>query len=215
VDAGDYALFASADPSYIPENYTPPPGLVEQLAEVGVDPDSVTHVIITHAHYDHYAGVATKTNGVSSPTFPNARHLLGRADWENPDLQKALGNRDSAEALSLGVIEARGLLDLVDGERRVTTGVTALAAPGESPGHQIVRVNSRGQTLYCLGDLFHHAVEVQDIDLMSSWCDALTNKKSRRELIRNALSQDAVLIAAHMPPGRLAGSLTDPRFLTE
>jgi len=92
--------------------------------------------------------------------------------------------------------------------------VTALAAPGESPGHQIVRVHSGGQTLYCLGDLFHHAVEVEDIKLMSNWCDALTNTKSRQELIRAALSEDAVLVAAHMSPGRLTVSSDGPRFLT-
>ncbi len=214
VDAGDYALFASADPSYIPENYTPPPTLTEQLADIGVGRNDVTHVVITHAHYDHYAGVTTRADGTHSPTFPRARYLLGKADWDSPEMQKALGERDSAEAVSLGVLHAYGLLELVDGEKRLTPEVTALAAPGESPGHQIVRVHSGGQTLYCLGDLFHHAVEVEDIKLMSNWCDALTNTKSRQELIRAALSEDAVLVAAHMPPGRLTGPLDGPRFLT-
>jgi glyoxylase-like metal-dependent hydrolase (beta-lactamase superfamily II) len=214
VDAGDYALFASADPSYIPENYTPPSTLIEQLADIGVGRNDVTHVVITHAHYDHFAGVTTKTNGTYSPTFPRARYLLGRADWDNPEMRRALRERDSAEAVSLGVLDASGLLELVDGEKRLTPEVAALAAPGESPGHQIVRVHSGGQTLYCLGDLFHHAVEVEDIKLMSNWCDPPTNTKSRQELLKAALSENAVLVAAHMPPGRLTGSLDDVRFLT-
>ena len=213
VDAGDYALFASVDPSYIPENYTPPSNLVAQLAEIGVRRNDVTHVVITHAHYDHYAGVTTKTEAGYLPTFPHARHLLGKADWENPEMQKAIGERGSAEMLTLGALEASGLIDLVDGERRLTPEVAVLAAPGESPGHQIVRVHSGGKTLYCLGDLFHHAIEVEDINLMASWCDALANKKSRLQLIRAALSEDAALVAAHMPPGRLAGSTENPRFL--
>jgi hypothetical protein len=75
-----------------------------------------------------------------------------------------------------------------------------------------VKVHSGGQTLYCLGDLFHHVVEVEDIKLMSRWCDALANIKSRRALIRSALGEDAVLVAAHMPPGRLVGSVESPRF---
>jgi glyoxylase-like metal-dependent hydrolase (beta-lactamase superfamily II) len=214
VDAGNYALFASADSSFIPENYTPPQGLAEQLAEIGVGRNDITHVVITHAHYDHFAGVTSKADGTYSPTFPRARYLLGRADWETPEMQKALGERDSAESVSLGVLRTADLLELVVREKRLSSDVTALAAPGESPGHQIVRVHSDGQTLYCLGDLFHHAVEVEDIRLMSNWCDAPTNMKSRQELIRAALSEDAVLVAAHMPPGRLAGSLDNLRFLT-
>ena len=213
VDAGDYALFASADPSFISDNYVPPSTLIEQLAEIGVGRGDVTHVVITHAHYDHFAGVTVRADGTYSPTFPRASYLLGRADWDNPEMQKALGERDSAESVSLGVLRASGVLELVDGEKRLTPEVTVLAAPGESPGHQIVRVHSGGQTLYCLGDLFHHAVEVEDIKLMSNWCDAPTNIKTRRELIRAALSEDAVLVAAHMSPGRLSGSPNDLRFL--
>jgi len=213
VDAGDYAQFVSADPSYAPENYLPPPTLIGQLAEIGVGGSDVTHVVITHAHYDHFAGVTKKVGGRYSPTFPRARYLLGRADWENPEMQKVLSEKDSTESVTLGVIRSSGLLDLVDGEERLTPRVTIVASPGESPGHQIVRAHSGGQTLYCLGDLFHHIVEVEDVELMAQWCDAMANKKSRQELIRVALKEDALLVPAHMQHGRSSGSVESPRFL--
>src|SRR5208283_6181254 len=56
VDAGDYAS-AFTDPTNIPANYKPPPGLLEQLEGAGVRPEAIKHVVITHAHFDHYAGV--------------------------------------------------------------------------------------------------------------------------------------------------------------
>lgn len=213
VDAGNYVLFASVDPSFVRDDYTPPPTLTEQLSEIGVDRNDVTHVVITHAHYDHFAGVTTRIDGTYLPTFPLARYFLGRADWENPEMRKALVEKESAESSSLGILNASGLLELVDGEKQLTTEVTVIPAPGESPGHQIVRVRSGGQTLYCLGDLFHHAVEVENTNLMSSWCDAPTNVETRQKLLRMALRENAVLVAAHMPPGRLAGSLDDLRFV--
>jgi len=214
VDAGDYALFASADPSYVCDGYAPPATLTEQLAEMGVFRETITHVVITHSHYDHYAGVTTKAGGTYVPTFPSARHLLGRRDWENPEMQRALQVKESPESATLGVLNASGLLEIVDGGRILTSEVTLIPAPGESLGHQIVRVHSQGQTLYCLGDLFHHAVEVENINLMSSWCDAPTNIRSRKELLERALREDAVLVAAHVSPGRLEGSPDNPRFVT-
>ena len=106
-----------------------------------------------------------------------------------------------------------GLLELVDGNLDLTPEVRILAAPGESPGHQIVRVHSQGQTLYCLGDLFHHPVEVEQPAWMVKWADAYTNLTSRQWLIQAALQENALLVAAHMPVGRVEGTLANPRWV--
>jgi len=213
VDAGNYSLFAAADPSYTLKGYVPPSPLATQLEDLGVRRHDVTHVVITHAHYDHYAGVTEKTGELYTPAFPSARYYLGRADWESPEMQKALSSRESAESISLGVLHSLGLLELVDAESSLTQEVCVLPCPGESPGHQIVRLNSTGQNLYCLGDLFHHAVEVENIKLMSSWCDSPANIKSREWLLTRALAEEAVLVAAHMPPGRLSDTPDGLRFI--
>jgi glyoxylase-like metal-dependent hydrolase (beta-lactamase superfamily II) len=213
VDAGNYSLFAAADPSYSLQGYVPPPPLKTQLENIGVGRHDVTHVVITHAHYDHYAGVTEKIGETYSPTFPSARYYLGRAEWENPEMQKALSAPESAESISLGVLHSLDLLELVDAESVLSQEVSVLPCPGESPGHQIVRLSSMGQNLYCLGDLFHHAVEIENIKLMSSWCDSPTNIKSREELLTRALAEDAVLVAAHMPPGRLSDTSEGLRFI--
>src|SRR5437588_3679922 len=55
VDANDYAAISSDSP-YLPPNYTPPPGLVAQLLEKGIRPEDITHLVITHLHFDHYVG---------------------------------------------------------------------------------------------------------------------------------------------------------------
>jgi glyoxylase-like metal-dependent hydrolase (beta-lactamase superfamily II) len=213
VDAGDYSRFTAGEPSYIPENYKPPPPLTEQLTAIGVPRTVVTYVIITHAHYDHYAGVTMEVDGKMVPTFPKAKHLLGRQDWENPEMQKALVDPNSRESLTLGVLQSAGLLYLTEGEYPVTPGITTIAAPGESPGHTIVRIRSGVRTTYFLGDMFHHALEVENIDLMAQWDDAVANKASRRALIEDALAKDALLLPAHMPPGKLTGSVESPRFV--
>lgn len=176
------------------------PGVVAGLAALGVRPEEITHVAITHAHGDHVAGGSIGArDGGRAPRHPNARHLLGRADWEgNPERE----NPSSLLARHLGPVAAAGLLDLVDGEREVAPGVTMIPAPGESPGHCIVRVASGGETFYFLGDLFHHPCEVRHPDWTSRGRDAAALRASRDALVAAALPANALLLASHIPyPG--------------
>lgn len=213
VDINNYALAISLEPSYLPPDYTPPPGIVEQLASIGIRAEDITHLVITHGHFDHYMGITIEQDGSYVPRFPNARVYLGRPDWELPETREDLRDPNSIDSRTFGVIDRLGLLELVEGNYELIPGVRIIAAPGESPGHQIVRVHSQGQTLYCLGDLFHHPVEVEHPTWMARWADASSNVASRRALIEAALQEDAILVAAHMPMGRIEGTPASPRWL--
>jgi glyoxylase-like metal-dependent hydrolase (beta-lactamase superfamily II) len=213
VDINDYAFAISLDPSYLPPDYSPPPDVVEQLLSQGIHPEDITHLVITHAHFDHYSGTTTERDGSYILRFPNARTFLGRADWVHAGTQEALRDPDSLESHTLGLLKKRGMLELVDGNIELTPEVRILAAPGESPGHQIVRVHSQGQTLYCLGDLFHHPVEVEQPAWMVKWADAYTNLTSRQRLIQAALQENALLVASHMPVGRVEGTMANPSWV--
>jgi glyoxylase-like metal-dependent hydrolase (beta-lactamase superfamily II) len=172
------------------------PGLQAGLASVGVRPDEITHVIITHAHYDHVVGLTVEREGRHLPRYPNARVLLGRGEWDgNPELQ----NPDSDIALRLRAIEGHGLLDLVEGDRDVVPGLRMIHAPGESPGHSIVRLISQGEYFYALGDLFHHACEVEHLDWSVPWVDQVTMQTSRRKLLSEAATTGATVVFAHEP----------------
>lgn len=216
VDANNYAL--SAPPGYpytMPEGYQPPPDLITQLFERGISLQDITHVIITHAHFDHYAGVTQEREGIYVPSFPNARYYLGKADWEYTETQEALRDPDSVDSRTFGVLQRAGLLELVEGNQDITPQVRVIATPGESPGHQIVRVTSEGQTLYCLGDLYHHPVEVEHPAWMSQWDDAATNIASRSALAEAAVAENALLVAAHIPAiGRLERTTSGFRWVS-
>jgi len=169
------------------------PGLQAALVSLGVAPESVTQVVITHAHDDHFAGVLQ--NG-ETPRFPNARHLIGAADWVgNPRHEQP----DGDFAVRLGRIAALGLLDPIAGDHEIAPGITMIHAPGETPGHSIVRVESGGQTFYALGDLFHHACEVTHLDWASPWVDLALMTPSRHRLIAEAIARDASLVYTHEP----------------
>ncbi len=157
VDAGAYE--AEFDEAKRPD-YQPPMDLLSALAGRGVQPTDVTHVVITHTHGDHFNAATTQVAGGYLPTFPNARYYVGRADWESTRMQEAAEKAGTLENRTLAVINRLGRLVPVEGDLALGSGVNILASPGETPGHQSLRVRSEGQTLYCLGDLYHHAVEV-------------------------------------------------------
>jgi glyoxylase-like metal-dependent hydrolase (beta-lactamase superfamily II) len=215
VDAGDYAVAVSLNTPYVPPDYSPPPGLIDQLRERNISPQDITHVVITHLHFDHYSGVTIERNGQYAPAFPNARCFVGRADWEDLETQEALKDPDSLESRTIGVLHSAGVLELVEGNVDLLPAVRLLTAPGESPGHQIVRVHSEGQTLYCLGDLYHDPLEVEHPTWMARWADVNTALASRRRLVEFALAEDALLVPAHMSPGRLERTADGVRWRSE
>jgi glyoxylase-like metal-dependent hydrolase (beta-lactamase superfamily II) len=206
VDAGAYDIQPAE--SYVVPGYTPPPTLGERLAALGVAPDSVEHVVFTHRHFDHINGAVVKSpDGALRPLFPKARHYIQKPDWDYAltkinDLNTRLGR-------TFSVLRPAGLVEVVNGDIDLGRGVKILAAPGETPGHQAVRVESRGQVAYLVGDMIHHASEVAHPGFMVDWADQATNEASRRRIYEAAADEGALMVASHIPQAgrfsRIAG----------
>jgi proline-specific peptidase len=204
VDAMDYREFRGAYGESVPSGYDVP-RLDQQLAHIGVPATQITHVIVTHAHVDHFMLVTTEENGQRVPLFPHALVIAEQADW-TPEGQQVILEafpEDERDVIvtaqrSLGELFRRNQIHLVEGDVDLAPGIRLIHAPGESPGHALVRVQSHGQTLYCLGDLFHHVLEVEHLDWVPLWADPEKTLASRRQLITAALAENALLVAAHI-----------------
>jgi glyoxylase-like metal-dependent hydrolase (beta-lactamase superfamily II) len=178
------------------------PGVIAGLATVGIKPQDVTHVLLTHTHFDHVVGLAAEHEGQLVPRYPNAHVVLGRADWENAPKE----HLQPEQRARIGAVAEAGLLDLLDGEREIVPDVTMIPAPGESPGHSITRISSNRETLYAIGDLVHFAAEVEHPDWMVPWASPKQMSPSRRDLLDDAVSTDALVVFSHenFPPwGRI------------
>ncbi len=197
IDANVYDI--SPDDSFAIPNYQPPPDLIASLIASRIQPEDITRVIITHAHFDHYNGTTIDRDGIFVPKFPNALYYLGRADWDNRDTQQALNDSGSLQFRTLRALQEGGVLELIEGDRDLIEGVSIIAAPGESPGHQIVRVHSDDQTLYCVGDLYHHPTEAEHPTWHANWADAESILASRDAFTSRALAENAIVIATHIP----------------
>jgi glyoxylase-like metal-dependent hydrolase (beta-lactamase superfamily II) len=169
-------------------------GLRAGLAHLGVDPAEVTHVLITHAHADHFAGVTVERDGRDAVRFPRATHVIGRRDWiDNP----ARHDPASDLAVRLGAIDRAGLLAVVEEDREVAPGVAMISTPGETPGHCVVRIRTAGASFYYVGDLFHHACEVAHPDWVPVNRDVAAARASRVQTLAEAATSGAAVVFSH------------------
>jgi len=174
--------------------YSRTPGMMTALAAIGVRADDITHVLITHTHDDHFIGVTREEHGRHRPRFAEARHFVGRADWERSPRRS---DPQSDLMVRLGTIERAGRLELVDGDQEVAPGISMMHSPGETSGHCVVRVRSGRERFYFAGDLFHHRCEIEHPGWVSPNRDPTVMRASRDRVIAEAAGSRATVVFAH------------------
>jgi glyoxylase-like metal-dependent hydrolase (beta-lactamase superfamily II) len=130
--------------------------LLEGLKSAGYTSDQITVVALTHMHGDHIGGLMEK----GAPTFPNARYFGGQVEydfWTDKAREgtPAEGNHKSVMANVAPIAEKMTFLREGD---QIVSGMTAMLAPGHTPGHMVFHVESAGEQLVMTGDTANHYV---------------------------------------------------------
>ncbi|MGW4009829.1 MBL fold metallo-hydrolase [Streptomyces sp. NPDC004763] len=174
-----------------------------RLRAAGFAPESVDLVILTHLHADH-VGWSTRADGDAwVPTFPNARYLTSRTEWEHwagADMEEARRQmfRDSVHP-----VREAGLLDLVDVADEgtdVAPGVRLLPTPGHTPGQVAVALSSLGESALITGDSIHHPVQMAHPELCSC-VDVAPGlaARTRNRLLDSLAGTSTLLLGSHFP----------------
>ena len=177
-----------------------PPELMEDMANNGVSPDEIDSVFLTHLHGDHVGWNLTHDENGTRLTFPNARYVLQKADWSHFTDQTFLdaGRRDAAQDTYLPLPEM-GVLELIDGETNIASGLDAYPTPGHTPGHQSMLISSRGERALIIGDVIGGPMHVSEPDhLYSPDVDRELAQRSRYEALDLAEGSDMTVIGSHM-----------------
>jgi glyoxylase-like metal-dependent hydrolase (beta-lactamase superfamily II) len=129
------------------------------LEKAGFARESIDRVLCTHLHVDHVGWNTMLVGGKWTPTFPHARYLIGRKEWEHWSKAGEPDTRDLLDDSVRPVFDA-GLADLVESDARITDEIRLEPTPGHTPGHHSVRISSRGEEAVITGDLMHHPVQM-------------------------------------------------------
>lgn len=180
----------------------------ESLVAAGVLPQVVDLVLITHAHPDHVGGLTVPEGDDRAPVFPRARHLIWKGEWDfwaSGEHRGMFAEMAGTARTHLEPLREAGLLELVDGEAEVASGIRVFPTPGHTPGHMSVAVESGGERAIVAGDVvltewaFEHPdwnAAPEALPEVAAW--------TRRNLLERACREGGLFQAFHLSDvGRL------------
>ena len=158
------------------------------MGDLGLTPEDIDTVAITHLHFDHYRNAAL---------YPRARFLVSAPEWhyvmDPSNLAACPTVGFPREPLSWLANQAFERLELVGDEHEVAPGVTMHATPGHTPGHMVVRASTCEGDAIVVGDAFYlyeHLAENIPLGYRTNVLDLLDSYSWLR-------SQDAIMLPAH------------------
>ncbi len=188
-------------------------GFLDELAAAGYRPDDIDVVLCTHLHFDHVGWNTILVDGEWVPTFPKARYLFNRVEYEYWD-SGAEGAAVTFSDAVRPVLEA-GLAELVDSDHAVTGEIRLEPTPGHTPGHVSVRLSSQGQEAVITGDLVHHPVQFAAPEWVMTADDDPPLASRTRMAFRERYADSGVLIFGTHFAGPSCGHLShrDDRWI--
>ena len=177
---------------------------LDNLARAGVAPEDVDIVINTHLHVDH-VGWNTYLDGRDwVPTFPNAKYLMPKLDFDfwnpanNSPARLGRGNQNVFEDSVAPVFNA-GLAHLWEDGYNIDSHLRLDAAPGHTPGSSVLTLASGTDRAVFVGDMIHNPMQILEPDTNSCFCeDAVQARQTRRRMLGWAADNNALVIPAHL-----------------
>ncbi len=175
------------------------------LAAAGYARETVDRVVCTHLHVDHVGWNTMLAGGRWVPTFPNARYLMGRVEYEHWTTQRDREDMPAVLADSVTPVRDAGLVDLVETDHRICDEVSLVPTLGHTPGHVSVRISSQGEEALITGDFMHHPCQIARPDWSSTADSDPVEAHATRERMLGALVGTPTLVIGTHFAGRTAG----------
>ena len=171
---------------------------LQHLGEAGWSRDGVDVVVCTHLHVDHVGWNTMLEDGKWTPTFPNARYLIGRLEYDfwrdhdDEEQQAMLGD-------SVRPIFDAGLAQLVELDHVISPEIRLTPSTGHTPGHVSLVIESEGERAVITGDMTHHPCQLAHPDWVLGDNDPKAAAITRSRLFAEWADQTILVIGTHFP----------------
>jgi glyoxylase-like metal-dependent hydrolase (beta-lactamase superfamily II) len=180
---------------------------LQDLAAAGYPRESIDTVLCTHLHVDHVGWNTTLVDGKWIPTFPRARYLMGRVEFDHWQSQHERDDMAAIFADSVKPVYDGGLVDLVETDHRVSDEISLVPTIGHTPGHVSVRISSQGEEALITGDFMHHPCQIA----RPHWCSTADSdpgqaQQTRERMLAELAGRQVLVIGTHFA-GATAGHI--------
>ncbi|MGY2843569.1 glyoxylase-like metal-dependent hydrolase (beta-lactamase superfamily II) [Bradyrhizobium sp. USDA 4509] len=177
---------------------------LDRLAHKGVLPEQVDFVLCSHLHADHVGWNTRLLNGEWVPTFPNARYLIskGEFEWWRDAIETGSVNPSRKLAFTDSVLPVvdRGLATFVEDdyafEKEMPDEVRYMPLHGHTKHHCGLYLRSHSQDAIFSGDAMHHPIQLARPDWVHA-DDAVVATQVIRDLIARCIDTPTKLLTAH------------------
>jgi glyoxylase-like metal-dependent hydrolase (beta-lactamase superfamily II) len=175
------------------------------LAAAGYPRETIDTVVCTHLHVDHVGWNTMLVDGSWIATFPKARYLMGRVEYDHWTTQRERDDMKAVLADSVTPVWDAGLVDLVETDHRICDEVSLIPTPGHTPGHVSIRIASDGEEALITGDFMHHPCQIARPDWSSTADSDPELAHTTRETMLTCFADTPVLVIGTHFAGRTAG----------
>ena len=171
--------------------------LEKSLEALGLKPDDITDMVLTHLHFDHCGGSIKKTGEDQfEPAFKNARYWVSQAQWEwatHPN------RREKASFLKENIypIQESGQLKLLSDDTEIYPGFRVVIFNGHTDGHMIPHISYKRKTVVFMADLLPSTAHIPMPYVMSYDTKPLVTLKDKERFFKAALENDYILFFEH------------------
>ena len=176
----------------------PATALPRSLERLGVEPEDVDALILSHLHFDHAGGATRLEAGRVVPTFPNATLYVQQTELAHA---RAPNERDRASYRpeDWEPWAAAGRLETVSGEREIRPGITVVPVRGHNAGMQAIRVDSGGRTLFYFADALPTSAHVPVPWIMAYDLYPVDLIENKKRLLEEAVREKWLCVFEHDP----------------
>ena len=169
------------------------------LSAAGLGVGDIDVVMCTHLHVDHVGWNTRLENGRWVPTFPNARYIFGKTEFDYWTAQHAKAEVPPFADSVLPVVEAKKA-EIVTNDYQIGDHVRLLPTPGHTPGHVAFAFGRGKDEAVFSGDLMHSPLQARYPELSAKFdVDQAQAAATRRNFLDRYCDTDTLCCTAHFP----------------